>query len=88
MIDVIDVIDTANKEKLQKIISVLQQKDSQSWDRTLNPTDAAILSAAQKRLKTVTTGGRPKPSKKRSTARRLRSSKARKSRKARATRRK
>lgn len=78
-----DYIKTADRDKLQKIIDGLNQK----WSDPLfdeRPAERNIYNAANDRLKTL--GGRPKPSKKRPTARRRRSSK-RKVRKARTTRR-
>ena len=80
-----DYINTADKVKLQKIISQLNFKQNQGGYIGLNLTDETILSAAQNRLATFK-GGRPKPSKKRSTHRRRRSSKARKAHKSRKTR--
>ena len=80
-----DFIKPANKEMLQKIISKLEHKFRMSVNKR-NSTDENIFSAASEKLQTLK-GGRPKPSKKRSTHRRRRSSKARKSRKTRTTRR-
>lgn len=57
-------------------------------DRRMTPTQHKRYYELLERLTKKTDGGRPKPSQKRPTARRLRSSKARKVRKARATRRK
>jgi hypothetical protein len=77
-------INTADRDKLQKIIEGLNRK----WtDGGLDQRseDVEIYNAASNKLKTFT-AGRPKPSKKRPTARRIRSSKARKSRKARKAR--
>ena len=78
-----DYINTADRDKLQKIIYGLNQK----WSDPMfdeRPADRNIYDAASVRLNTL--GGRPKPSKKRPTARRRRSSK-RKVLKARTTRR-